>query len=208
MRRLLRRADRDLIGDLTMRCAQWLTVATALVAAVLASPAPATAGDGYPGFWVDVNTGYHRNKYWPEPFVMQDRAFVAAPFMVMTQKGWEEQNLMGQNYFKKDTGELNESGQRKVRWIMTQAPVGHRTVFIERGNTPQITAERMEGARKFADRIAIGGEVPDVRESNMTVYGWPAEYTDAIMTKYNSSLPDPRLPADPDSGAMSAGTTQ
>jgi hypothetical protein len=84
---------------------------------------------------------------------------------------------------------------------MTQAPIGYRTVYVARGNTPQATADRVEAARRFADRIAIGGEVPDVRESNMAVHGWPADYTDAIFTNYYKSMPDPRLPADADSGA-------
>ena len=189
-----------------MRCYRWLTFSAAALSAVLAVCGVSEAGE-IKAFFRDVDSGYFRNKYWPEPFIMQDRAYVAAPFVVMTRKGWEEQNLMGDNYFK-ENGELNESGQLKVRWIMTQAPIGFRTVYIERANTPQSTAERMEAARKFADRIAIGGEVPDVRESNMMVHGWPADYSDMILTKFQQSTPPPRLPADPDSGAMSPGTTQ
>lgn len=188
-----------------MRCSRWLTFSAAALSAVLAISGSTEAGE-IKAFCRDVNTGYHRNKYWPEPFIMQDRAYVAAPFVVMTQKGWEEQNLLGENYFKKETGELNESGQLKVRWIMTQAPVGYRTVYIERANTPQATTDRMDATRRFADRIAIGGEVPDVRESNMMVHGWPAEYSDMIITKFQQSTPPPRLPADADSGATGGGT--
>lgn len=190
-----------------MRSFRWLTYSAVALAAV-ATISGSTEAGCLEAFFRDVDRGYHRNKYWPEPFIMQDRTFVAAPFVVMTQKGWEEQNLLGPSYFKPETGELNESGQLKVRWIMTQAPVGFRTVYIERAHTPQGTADRMDATRRFADRIAIGGEVPDVRESNMMVHGWPAEYSDAILTKFQQSTPDPRLPADSDSGATSAGTTQ
>ena len=190
-----------------MRSFRWLTFSAVALATVAAISGSADAG-GLAAFFRDVDQGYHRNKYWPEPFVMQDRSFVAAPFVVMTQKGWEEQNLMGENYFKKETGELNESGQLKVRWIMTQAPVGYRTVYIERANSPQGTANRMDATRRFADRIAIGGEVPDVRESNMMVNGWPAEYSDMIITKFQQSTPDPRLPADADSSSAGGSTTQ
>ncbi|MCE9551996.1 MAG: hypothetical protein K8T91_01275 [Planctomycetes bacterium] len=190
-----------------MRSFRWFTYSAIAMAAVSAISATSHAGC-LDKFFEDVDKGYHRNKYWPEPFIMQDRAFVAAPFVVMTQKGWEEQNLLGENYFKKETGELNESGQLKVRWIMTQAPLGFRTVYIERANSPQGTADRMDATRRFADRIAIGGEVPDVRESNMMVNGWPAEYSDMIITKFQQSTPDPRLPPDPDAGATSGGTTQ
>jgi len=190
-----------------MRSSRWLTFSAVALAAVAATTSTAQAG-GLAAFFRDVDTGYHRNKYWPEPFVMQDRAFVAAPFAIMTQKGWEEQNLLGENYFKKETGELNESGQLKVRWIMTQAPLGFRTMYIERANSPQGTADRMDATRRFADRIAIGGEVPDVRESNMMVHGWPADYSDAIITKFQQSTPDPRLPADTNGDTTSSGATQ
>jgi hypothetical protein len=188
-----------------MRFLRWFAVFVAVAAALVSESAQA-GGLGW--LWRDINVGYHRNKYWPEPFIMQDRAFVAAPFVVMTRKGWEEQNLMGDNYFNKQTGKLNESGQLKVRWILTQAPVGYRTIYIEKADTPQQTADRMEVARQFADRIAIGGEVPDVRESNMPVTGWPAEYSDMIINKFNQSTPDPRLPADADSGAGAGAVTQ
>jgi hypothetical protein len=46
------------------------------------------------------------------------------------------------------------------------------------------------------------GQVAQVEESNLPNDGWSAEDIDAITRKFNSSRPDPRLPA----GGMSSGS--
>ncbi|MCE9547161.1 MAG: hypothetical protein K8T25_16935 [Planctomycetia bacterium] len=186
-----------------MRLARFVALAGTAVATLATSAALQAAPLG--GFFRDVNTGYHRNKYWPEPFIYADRERVGAPMVIMIRKGWEEENLIGDHHFKTGTNELTESGQLKIRWIMTQAEQGYRTVYVERSNTPQQTSERLAATRRYAQQIAIGDEKADVRESDMVGHGWPAEYLDDINVKFRQSTPDPRLPAQQDAGSTSSG---
>ena len=71
-----------------------------------------------------------RRNCWPKPFVCPDRQAVRAPFVVMVNNGWRFQNMLGDHHFASDTGELNEAGRIKVRWILTQAPQQHRSVYV------------------------------------------------------------------------------
>ncbi|REJ88955.1 MAG: hypothetical protein DWQ35_18890 [Planctomycetota bacterium] len=148
------------------------------------------------GWFHHFDSHYARNKAWPEPYVYQDRAAAVAPLGVMVNNGWRHQNLIGPHNFKPDTTELNESGLLKVRWIVTQAPVQRRTVFVERGMTHDETAARMRDVQTAADRFLVGPEVADVRETHITEYGWSGDYADLISTKFRASTGDPRLPAE------------
>ena len=83
---------------------------------------------------------------------------------------------------------------RQVRWILTQAPVAHRTVFVERGFSPQETNARLDSVRRMAGRFALPGDNADVQETNLVSHGWSGAYYDMIDQKFRSSTPDPRLP--------------
>lgn len=164
------------------------------VLVTLASSAAQAEFPHFGGFWHDYNSSYLRNKHWPKPYVMHDRASVAAPFGTMIQNGWRLQNLISEHHFKEDTSELNESGLLRVRWIVTQAPEQQRIVFVERGTTHVATAGRVRTVQTAAERFAIGTEIPDVRETHVVSYGWSGDYVDLINTKFKASTKEPRLP--------------
>jgi len=171
-----------------------------------ATAVPARAEWWWTTFWGNVHRDYQRNNAWPEPFNVQDRETVTGPFNLMVNKGWERQNLLMDHHF--DEKGLTTAGQLKVRWIVTQAPVNRRIVFIQRANTPEQTRVRVDLAQQAAQMIAVEGELPRVAVSDMDGIGTPAEYVDAIGRKFQASTPDPRLSkSDGSSGGSSTGAS-
>ena len=153
------------------------------------------------GAYHDCCRDFQRNNCWPEPFLAPDRLAVRAPFVIMVNNGWRRQNLFTDRHFMGGTATLNDSGERKVRWTMTQAPLHHRTLYVRRAETPEQTAERIEAVRELATYYADSGQVPTVLETTIDDAGWPATRVDAIGRRLNETVPEPRLPDAAGSGA-------
>jgi hypothetical protein len=145
-------------------------------------------------FCANCKRDFHRNNCWPSPFVQAERARVQRPLELMTLNGWQQQNLLGAYYFDSESGELTTAGELKVHRVLTQSPPAFRTVFVERGSNPEVTAARTDTVRQWATGHLADSVVVDVRESNMIAHGWSAAYVDMINTKYQHTLPDPTWP--------------
>src|SRR3990172_3467854 len=109
---------------------------------ILAVATPAKA-QWFSNFWDGVNRDCMRNKMWPEPFLQADRKATIAPFGVMVANGWRRQNLLSDYHFNEENPQLNLSGETKVHYILTQMPPQRRTIFVQRGPTPDVTAARI-----------------------------------------------------------------
>lgn len=167
-----------------------------IVLAVFAQAVPAKAQQcsAWHAFWQSVARDWRRNNCWPEAFVGPDRLAVRAPFVVMVNNGWRRQNLLGDHHFEEGTTDLNQSGKLKVRWIMTQAPPQHRTIYVRRADKPEDTAARIAAIQEYGGRFAEDGQLPAVLETNLDPTGWPAAYVDMIDRKALDSAPAPQLP--------------
>jgi len=177
-----------------------------MVLAGLAWAAPAEAQcSAMQMFWRSIVRDVQRNNCWPKPFVPPDRVSVRAPFVLMVNNGWRRQNLLADHHFDEETNNLNDAGKLKVRWIMTEAPPHHRTIYVRQANTPEATAERLALVEQCAAQYVREGEHPTVRETTLDASGWPAARVDMIDRRWLDSTPDPRLPA-PDTG--SSGSEQ
>lgn len=159
----------------------------------------ATAGYGHSQgplakFARSVVRDWKRNNCWPEPFFCPDRGHVRAPFVAMVDNGWQRQNLLGAFHFEADSGILNPAGEEKLRWILTEVPEHHRTVYVSRGAGPDETAARMASVEKSASQIVREGPIPAIVETSISSGGWPAERVDVINRKFQESTPAPRLP--------------
>jgi hypothetical protein len=146
--------------------------------------------------------GYHsmkrdflRNNYWPQPFLYPDRDALCAPFAVMVHNGWRMQNTLSAHHFKPGTGDLTESGQLKLNWVMSEVPPQYRTVYVERGETVEVTAKRIRAVEMAAGRLTVDGNVPPVMETAIAARGWPADQIDATTRQWLNSVPQPRLPS-------------
>jgi hypothetical protein len=151
-----------------------------------------------------IECGYHRNVLWPWPYVCPDRIAEREPFEIMVRNGWHRQNLLGSYHFDPSTGQLTEAGQLQVRWIMTQAPLGRRQIFVERALDPAVTAARLVAARQYASRVAVDGQSPQVYETNLMAEGRPAPVVDATNVKFMENMRVPALPASTAGGGGSS----
>ena len=165
----------------------------ALVGLVCATPARA---DFLEDFVHNVIRDTKRNNCWPNPFVYPDRQAARVPFVLMVNNGWRRQNMLGDYHFEQSSGELSESGRLKIRWILTEAPRHHRTIYVHRARSPEETVARMDAVQQHAfTLLGPQGEPPTVVESTVSPAGWPAERVDSIGRKFQTSAPDPRLPS-------------
>ncbi len=176
----------------------------ALAISLLGAVKSAQAGDCDDGFWHSVHVGYHRNMEWPQPFSAADRNYAVAPFAVMIANGWQRQNLIGENYFDEDNKKLNGPGLERVRYILRQAPVEHRVLFVQRDLNDEITQRRVEMVQDAVASLQPKGPLPEVVISNMVPEGRSADLVSAELKGYITSAPTPRV-GGASSGSSSGG---
>ena len=101
---------------------------------------------------------------WPDPHVAYDREAVGAYFAVVVNKGWCQQNTLGDLHFLENGAELNELGRIKIRSIVTESPLFRRSLYVYRAETPEKTAAHMAAVERLASQIAPDGlAVPVMR---------------------------------------------
>ena len=151
----------------------------------------ASAGD----FWHRVHVDYHRNTCWPYPFVYQDRDAVRTPFAIMADNGWRLENTLPDELFDPENQTLSRAGERKVRWIATQAPTNRRVVFVPRGTNEEITSARVEAVQNYLSTMSLRGPGPQVFVTDILPASTSGDYFYQVDKKAEASLPEPRLPA-------------
>jgi hypothetical protein len=151
-------------------------------------------------FWHRVKVDTHRNNAWPEPFRTADRAAQREPFCIMVDNGWKAQNTIGTFLFNAETNELNSAGEKQVKWVVTQAPIHRRAVFVLVGDTAQDTKARVESVQRYISRIVPDGHLPPVMLTTRDAEGGSGEYFDSINRALLQSVPAPRLPGGDASG--------
>jgi len=167
-----------------------LAVLAVIVTLAAANPAQAAWG----GFWQRVRLDFQRVNCWPEPFIHADWADVRAFTNAMVANGWRAQNTLGTHYFDPDTQLLNQAGQLKLRWILTQAPPERRTVFVLRATTPDANAARMKTVQEHVAAIVPEEMSPPVVQTDVEPRGRSGAYIFAVDSMIRSSIPAPRLP--------------
>ena len=145
-------------------------------------PASRTLSEHFRQFSRNVIRDFKRNNCWPEPFQRADREAQRLPFHVSVRVAWERQNLISESHFD-DDGKLNVAGENKIRKILTEAPIQHRTVYVRRAVTREETERRLGVAREFAVRFVPEGVIPMVEESSAMPASWsPAQTVAAFET--------------------------
>ena len=155
----------------------------------------AVAGGDGTGFWQRVHTDYHRNVCWPYPFVYQDRDAVRTPFAIMADNGWRVENTLPDELFDPENQNLSRAGERKVRWVATQAPINRRVVFVPRGTHDEITNARVQAVQNYLATLSLRGPTPHVVATDILPASTSGDYFYQVDKKAEASLPNPRLPA-------------
>ncbi len=164
-----------------------------LMLAVAAGSAAAPLHAGWNEFWNGVHSGAEINNQWPHPYVEADRVAAVAPFHAMVAKGWERQNLIGENYFDEGSSKLNQAGVIRIRTILSQGPVEHRTLFVQRDLLDDVTKARLDLVQRAAVSLQPRGTLPEVVLSDLAPDGRSAEQVTAENKAFTSSIPTPRL---------------
>jgi len=162
------------------------------------------SGGGFNQFWHRCHVDFNRNTAWPEPFLTMDKAAVRTPWCIQTDNGWKMQNTIGTFFFDRDTQRINEAGDLHVKWVLTQAPIHRRAVFVMKADTAEATNARVQSVQAAVAKYANGCVFPVLLTDTEPV-GWPASYIDAISQHYDATIPSPRLPARQSSGQGQGG---
>jgi hypothetical protein len=181
--------NQDRGADAMRKVQQWGSVGLALL--VMSSPAHA----GWNEFWARFKTDYNRNAVYPQPFTAADKDLVRQHIELTEANGWKLQNTLGDMLFAQDSHELNEAGQRKIRWIMAYAPPHRRQVFVLQADNEAHTAQRMQSAQQFTAQLARDGNVVPVFVTDRDAPGIPGQYMESVEQQYWKTIPTPRLPS-------------
>jgi hypothetical protein len=146
-----------------------------------------------------------RRQCWPEPFDTADRQAARMPFAAMVNNGWERQNLLSEFHFAAGSGQLNEAGRTKVRWIFLSAPKQHRVAYVHIAVTQAETDARMAAVQQLVAQIAPN-DVGAIFVTAISEEGWPAQQVDKIDRKFIESTPIPRLPEESSTSSSGGGS--
>src|SRR5207248_526673 len=156
-------------------------------------------------FWHRCQTDFYRNNSWPEPFLTADKMAVRVPYCIMTDNGWKMQNTIGTYLFDRESQQVNQAGELLVKWIITQAPIHRRAVFVLKGDTAEATNARVQSVQVAVAKYS-GGSVCPVLLTDTEPAGWSASYIDTITQQYSATIPAPRLPARQNASGQGSGS--
>jgi hypothetical protein len=181
---------------------RWMPAVVLAVSVVGAAAPQARAGSGqwFKRLWASIELDCLRNNAWPDTFLYADREAVDAPFAVMIHNGYRAQNTLGNHHFEDGSSQLTESGALKVRWILTEAPEQFRTVYVQRTDSRELTAERIAAVEEAAARMLPDYGHVEVVETAVPFKSWSAETIDKNYRDYIESMPAPALPKSTSSG--------
>jgi len=147
--------------------------------------------------------GYDANVYWPRLYIPPARRSVCATYNAMVNNGWRRQNLLGDYHFNNDTNELTSAGKLKVNWILSQAPVERRNVFVQRGSKSLQTTARLSAVHDYADNMSPSVGQIEVNDTHIVAEGHAASSVDSVFVGYEANRLPPVLPASTAGGGSS-----
>lgn len=182
-----------------MRRLKWAAVGLAATLCV------SQASAGWHEFWHRFGLDYARNAAYPEPFNTADKQLVRQHFEITEANGWRLQNTVGDYLFDEHTNTLNRAGQIKINWILKNAPMHRRAVFVLKGDSPLATQQRVAAVQEYLAQTVTDQPLPPVSLTEHEVEGVPGEYMNEVSKKYWETVPPPRLPAASTGGSGSSG---
>ncbi|MCH2114332.1 MAG: hypothetical protein MK171_05400 [Pirellulales bacterium] len=176
----------------------YFMASTLLGLIAMASEASAQYGGHGNHSYQTTKTGSFRagnNVAWPRAYIPASRRAVFQTYAAMVHNGWRRQNLLGQHHFDPTSNQLNEAGKRKVKWILSQAPVQHRGVFVERGLNKEETVARIAAVHDNAAGLSPAVGPIDVNDTHIVAEGHLGGSVDSTFVGFQANKPLPVLPA-------------
>jgi len=152
--------------------------------------------------------GYCANASWPSQYIPASRRGICDSYAVMINNGWRRQNLLGDYHFEKESHQLTRAGELKVNWILTQAPVEHRNIFVQRAANEDDTARRLANVEDYGETLAPAVQGIDVTDTHIVAEGHRAGSVDNIFVGFQANQPPPVLPASTSSSSSSSSSGQ
>jgi hypothetical protein len=147
---------------------------------------------GWPEFRHQSGIDYARNNCWPQPFRGADANSVVAPFEIMRNNGWRENNTLGSLLFSKQNT-VSEAGQLKIEWIVTQAPSNQRIVYVKSGRNKEETAARVESVQLAVSQLIPTGPLPQILVTDIEPTTSSGAYQTLVHRALIKTTPTPRL---------------
>ena len=135
---------------------------------------------------------YARNVAWPQPFRGADSNSVIAPFEIMRDNGWRENNTLGSTLFTQSQA-LSDAGAIKVQWIVTQAPVNQRIVYVKSGSSEEETNARVESVQLAVSKLIPSGPLPQILVTEIEPSTSSGAYQTLVHRALTKTTPTPRL---------------
>jgi hypothetical protein len=123
----------------------------------------------------------------------------------MVRAGWRSQTTLGTHDFDPETQSLNEAGERRLRWMATQAPEPYRTIYVAQGRDQATAERRLESVQQALPRVLGDQPVPPVVATVREPRNWSADEVNTIERRLQSSVPSPRLPDFKPAGSLTQG---
>lgn len=140
-----------------------------------------------PTFGQHCKYSYMQNIMWPKQYVRAARSGICQAFETQVNNGWRRHCLLSGQHFEANDQRLTESGRLKAQWILTQAPVQRRNVFIERGADQEVTAARVAGVHDYAATLGENVAPVSVQETTIRAHARPANAVDSMFTDFAGS---------------------
>jgi hypothetical protein len=135
---------------------------------------------------------FARNNSWPQPFRGQDAYSVVAPFEIMKNNGWRDNNTVGSVLFENNA--LTDAGKLKVAHVLTSSPSNRRMIYVQTGPTQQDTAARVESVQLAVSELLPEGQLPEIFVTNSAPSTSPGAYQTLVHRAIQRTTPTPRLP--------------
>ncbi len=155
-----------------------------------------------PSMGDQFRAGYDANVQWPSRYTPSARNSICGAYSAMVNNGWRRQNLLGDYHFNRDTNELTHAGKLKVNWILSQAPVQRRSVFVQRAGKELETTTRLASVHDYAGKMSSVAQL-DVQDTHIVAEGHPASSVDNVFVGYEKNRLPPVLPASTGGGGDS-----
>jgi len=160
--------------------------------AVLMGSFSGTADADWPTHTHQMHIDIARNNTWPQPFRGMDANAVLAPFEIMKNNGWRDNNTIGGMMFS-EAG-LTEAGKLKVATVVTNSPSNRRSIFVQAGQSQEETALRIESVQVAVSQLVPSGPLPEILVTHASPSASPGAYQTAVHRAIQRTTPIPRLP--------------
>src|SRR5690606_26631241 len=94
------------------------------------------------------------------PYVCQDRMVVEATSLSQIENGWIPATTLYDFHFDRETGALNTSGRRQLRWILTHVPEEQQRLDVVPPFDARLAEAREMSVQNELAQLNVGRSLP------------------------------------------------